>query len=504
MNRRQGVILSYILMIFEVLSTLLLTPFIIRTLGQAEFGVYKLAAAITAYLLLLDLGIGNAITRYIAKFKVENNKEKAEQFLGVATVFYIFISFFAVIVGLLLIFIFPTAFAKGLNEEEIKLAQILLGITSINSAVTLATSAYTNVLIAYEQFKISKGANILQIILRIAMTYLALIFGFGSIGLVIINLVTTLFCRLFFVAYVLFVIKLKPSIKNIEKSFIKEIVVYSGYIFLQMIATQINASVDQILIGSLVASSAGILAVYSIGTQIVQYYQQIGTAFTGVLMPGIVKMVESKSDIKDITNEMIRIGRLILIVLAFIWASFIVVGKEFIDLWAGPIYSQAYLVALILMSAYMLILSEAVGLQVIWAMNQQKELSFLKIGIVISNIFLTIMLIQWDSLIGATIGTFIALVVGDIFVMNIIFAKKIGVDIAYYYRCLFKGILPLAIISVTITLTLKSIIVLTGWKALIIYGIVVSISYIYLLIKYGLNKYEEKLFFSLLGKCISN
>ena len=69
MNRKTGVILSYVMMIFEVMSTLLLTPFIIGTLGQAEYGVYKLSASVVAYLLLLDLGVGNAITRYIAKFR---------------------------------------------------------------------------------------------------------------------------------------------------------------------------------------------------------------------------------------------------------------------------------------------------------------------------------------------------------------------------------------------------------------------------------------------------
>ena len=81
--------MSYILMIFEVLSTLLLTPFIIRTLGQAEYGVYKLSAAINAYLLLLDLGVGNAVTRYVAKYRVEGNKEQGRKFFGVATLFYL-------------------------------------------------------------------------------------------------------------------------------------------------------------------------------------------------------------------------------------------------------------------------------------------------------------------------------------------------------------------------------------------------------------------------------
>lgn len=80
MGRKIGVVLSYLLMIFEVLSTLLLTPFILRTLGQAEYGVFKLSAAVTAYMLLLDLGVGNAVTRYVAKFKVEGNIEQSRKF----------------------------------------------------------------------------------------------------------------------------------------------------------------------------------------------------------------------------------------------------------------------------------------------------------------------------------------------------------------------------------------------------------------------------------------
>ena len=80
MNRKTGVVLSYILMIFETLSALLLTPFIIQTLGQAEYGVYKLATAVNSYLLLLDLGIGNAIVKYVSKFRVDNDVQKNKKF----------------------------------------------------------------------------------------------------------------------------------------------------------------------------------------------------------------------------------------------------------------------------------------------------------------------------------------------------------------------------------------------------------------------------------------
>ena len=56
MNRKVGVIFSYVLMFVEICSTMLFTPFLIRTLGQAEYGIYHLILSILSYFTLLDLG----------------------------------------------------------------------------------------------------------------------------------------------------------------------------------------------------------------------------------------------------------------------------------------------------------------------------------------------------------------------------------------------------------------------------------------------------------------
>ena len=496
MSRKIGVVLSYALMVFEVLSTLLLTPFIIRTLGQAEYGVYKLVAAINAYLLLLDLGVGNAIIRYIAKYRANGEAVKERQFLAVATIFYGAIALIALIAGGILIAVFPTAFAKGLSNEEILLGQRLLAITMVNSAVTLGTAAYNNVLIAYERFAVSRIASIIQIIVRMILTYIVLVAGWGSIGIVAVNLLMTVLGRGFFVGYVLGPLKLRPLFSGINFSFVKEIVTYSSFILLQMIATQLNSTVDQILIGSLVEASAVILAVYGIGTQIVQYFQSIGTAFTGVLMPGVVKLVERKATPDELTDEMIRIGRIVFMMLAVIWCGFAVFGKEFIILWAGKENSEAYVVAMILMSAYIFTLTESIGTQILWAMNEHKEQSILKITIVLLNIILTAILIKWNPLIGATIGTFISLMLGDVGVMNLIFKKKLKISLTYYYRNIFKGIVPCMVISVAVGLGIKMFLP-TGWGWLLLKLAVIVIVYGVTMITFGMSKYEKNLAFSI-------
>lgn len=492
MSRKKGVILSYVLMAFEVISTLLLTPFIIRTIGQAEYGVFRLSTAIVTYLLLLDLGVGNAVVRYIAKFRANNDETSNKKFLGIVTVYYAIISVIVIAVGFVMIMLFPTVFSNGLSADEIVLGQKLLGITILNTAVTIGTAAYNNVIIGYERFDVSKSASIIQIAVRIALTILALKLGMGSIGVAVVNLIMTVLCRAFFIFYVLFKIKLKPVFKNFDFKFIKEIFIYSSFILLQMIATQINAFADQVLLGIIVQNASVIIAVYSVGQILCQYFQTIGSSVTGVLMPGVVKMIESHSDSKKISKEMIRIGRIIFMLLAFIWVCFLVYGKQFILLWVGDNGNESYFVAIALMFAHTFILTESIGTQILWAMNEQKEQSVLKILIVIVNVVLTVFLIQWNPILGATIGTFISLILGDVFVMNLIFAKKIKLNILEYYKELFKGIILCLLISGLAGFGF-SFLNLSGWLGFVINISVMAVFYIIPMLIFGMNRQEKNM-----------
>ena len=498
-NRKTAVLLSYIMMVFEVLSTLLLTPYIIRTLGQAEYGVYKLSAAIVAYLLLLDLGVGNAVIRFTSKYRASGDIEQGQKFAGVAIIYYAAIAVITLICGIVLIHIYPVVFAKGLSAEEVELGQCLLRITVCNMAVTLGTAVYANIIIAYEYFAFSRICSIIQILLKILMTFIVLKLGMGSIGIVAVNLITTVLCRGIFVFFVLFKIKLRPVFHGIQMGFIKEIILYSSLVLLQMVATQINASADQVLLGMLVSSSSVIIAVYSIGTQIVQYFQSIGSAFNNILMPGVVKMVEGKNGPDKLCGEMIRIGRMAFMVLILIWGCFLVFGRQFIVLWAGSKNAQAYYVAVILMTAYVLILPQSIGSQILWAMNKHKEQALLKLAIVFINISLTVLLIKWNPLIGATIGTFISLFLGDVGVMNIIFKYKIGIKLMEYYHGLFKGILPCIVITV-IAGALFGLIGLSGWIGFIINICVMCIVYFGTMLLLGMNINEKKFIYSVLNK----
>lgn len=82
---KAGAILSYVSIGLNNLVGLLYMPFMLRMMGQNEYGLYSLVASVITYLTVLDLGFGNAIVRYTAKFRAEGKIN--EQYDNVRYVF---------------------------------------------------------------------------------------------------------------------------------------------------------------------------------------------------------------------------------------------------------------------------------------------------------------------------------------------------------------------------------------------------------------------------------
>lgn len=493
MGRKKGVIFSYIYMFLEALTSILFTPYLIRCLGQSEYGIYGLVASVTAYFYLLDLGVGNAIVRYMAKYRFDGDKKSERNLMATTMIFYGVVALIVLIVGVILNFFLPDIFGTGLSEQELALAGKMLKITVMTAAVSLFFSPVTKTIIAYEKFVLFKCIDIVKICIRVGLCCIALTLDYGGVIIVCVNLFVTACAGIFSAAYVFIKLKVTPRFKGINFGFIKKICGYTFFIMLQMVATQINFMVDHILIGAFVAASTTYLAIYTAATQITQYFQSFGVAVNEVLMPGVVRMVEDKASVAELQAEMIKISRLIFMFLGIVYVGFALFGKSFITLWAGEGYQDGYYVALIIMFPMLLTLSQSIGTQILWALNRHKIQAVLKICLAVINIFLTYFLIQWNPVIGAAIGTCIALFLGDVVVMNIVFRKDIGISMWQYYVGILKGILPALIIS-GVAGYLFSLIGLSGWLGLFTNIAFICIVYFAMMCMFGLNQSERQMF----------
>ena len=95
---KAGAFLSYLSIGLNNIIGLIYTPFMLRMMGQSEYGLYSLVASIVAYLTVLDLGFGNAIVRYTAKFRAEGKEQEQYEMFGMFLILYSIIGIIAFLI----------------------------------------------------------------------------------------------------------------------------------------------------------------------------------------------------------------------------------------------------------------------------------------------------------------------------------------------------------------------------------------------------------------------
>ena len=151
----------------------------------------------------------------------------------------------------------------------------------------------------------------------------------------------------------------------------------------------------------------------------------------------------------------------------------------------------------------MFTLIQSIGNQILWAMNRHKGQAIVQVVSALVNIVLTAVLISWKPLEGAVIGSVIALTVGDVICMNIMFKKEIKISLTEYYLGLFKGILPSLLICFA-GAKLFTLVGLSqhGWLGFVVNCAVAVAVYGVCMITFGMNKSEKDLVFGMFRKIL--
>ena len=89
---KKGAILSYGNILLTNIIGLVITPFMIKALGDSEYGLYTLIGSLVTYFSLMDFGLNNTIIRFVAKYRAEKDKKGEENFLVSILLIYLVIS----------------------------------------------------------------------------------------------------------------------------------------------------------------------------------------------------------------------------------------------------------------------------------------------------------------------------------------------------------------------------------------------------------------------------
>jgi len=68
----------------SVLIAILVTPYLVKKLGIEGYGVYALLTSLVGYFSLMDLGLGQGVTKYVAEYIAQDNREAVVSSIGSA------------------------------------------------------------------------------------------------------------------------------------------------------------------------------------------------------------------------------------------------------------------------------------------------------------------------------------------------------------------------------------------------------------------------------------
>lgn len=486
---KKGVILSYVNIVLTNAIGLVLTPFIIHSLGDSEYGLYTLIGSLITYFTLMDLGLNNTIVRYVSFYKHNNDKESEEIFLGQIFLMYAIISLIVLLAGFFIYFQLHDVFINSLTEDQIEKAKMMFVILVFNIAITLPGGAFVAICNSYEQFIFPRLLLIVKYVVRSVLVFAILGIIPAAITLVWIDTIINVLFILISIYYVTQNLNIKIKISWLNLPLLKEIVSYSFWIFLTAIVISLQWNVGQLILG--ISKNTIIVAIYGVGILLGGYYSAFAGAINTLMLPRATQM--TAEDNTDSYNSAIqKIGRLNGFVSFLILSGFILFGKDFIKLWIGISYIKAWEIALLIMIAMTLPLLQAFGSSILEAKKKNRYRSIVSLLTISIATIVGYFLVPKYSIEGIIYPLFTALIINS-FIMSIYYRKIFEFKIlSFFYNVILKIVLPIAPLLFLFNFVKKKIPII-GWLDLIIYIVSFCVAYILVVYVLIMNKEEKNL-----------
>lgn len=439
-QKQSGVILSYINLVAKNIVALAYTPVLLRLLGQSQYGLYQMVNSVITSLTLLDLGFGSAYIRFYARAQVSKEKDAERRLNGLYLLIFIMISLVSLLIGAVLILNTQRLFGATLSAAELQTTKWLMTLMIFNVALTFISSVFDSNIIAHSQFKFQRSRQLFQTIVTPVLTLPLLFLGLKSVSIVVVQTAVTLFFLFLNVRFAIGKLKMRFKFKNLDYSLLREVFVFSFFIFLNQVIDQINWNLPSFLLGML--SGAKDVAIFAVANQIKNIFISLSTTLSGVFAPEINQIVTTSNDNRRLTSIMTKVGMMQSVILTFVLGGFIVLGQYFIEVWAGTAYQDAYWLSIILVVPFFVTLVQNTGYEIIRAKNIHQFRAIVELIFAVVNIVITILSIRYIGLYGSVIGTVSTMIIVSWFIMNWFYQKRAMLDMGYFWRKISRTLIP--------------------------------------------------------------
>jgi len=430
-NLVTGTLVQYGLLAVNVGLGIFLMPFTIRHLGQAEYGLWMLVASLTAYFQLLDLGYGSGVVREITHTDARGDDDGVNAILSTFVVIYSAIGM-AVLgaTAALMLFVLPRF--PNLSTAQLTTAQLVLAILGVRMAIGFPMSVFGAVTTARQRFALTGSIAIAAALVQGAVTFIVLRAGYGLVPLVGATSAVGVFSYLGYAAaarYAFPALSLSP--RRFSSRRVREVTTFSFYLFLISIAMYLATSVDNIVIGAWIGTTA--IAVYTVAARLSDYQRQLCGQFTGLLFPLVVRFHASQ-DAAALRATLLDGTRIALALVTGCALCMIAFGRQVVEVWMGAGFEQATGALYVLAAAGIVMVAQGPTGTILLGTGHHRLVAWASIAEIASNAVLSAVLVRSMGLTGVALGTAVPYAVLNLFLLVPIACRAVQVGILDFLR----------------------------------------------------------------------
>lgn len=481
MNERKiGIIISYLNILIQAVIGFAYVPILLHYIGKSEYGLYQLIGSFIAYFSIMDFGLTAAVVRFYSKYKALHDQLRMENILAIAMRAYGVITALIFMAGVGLYFYLPNMFENSMSIVEIESAKQLLILLLFNIVVTISTMIFRAIINAHEKFLFMKGLETVQLVLQPVLVVVILQKMPSAMAVALVQTILNIALIGIRIYYCFKKLHVRIRYHYWDNDMFGDFKKLALSVFAVSLIDQVFFKTNQVILG--IVSGTVAVAVYSVASLIYMNYMALSTAISGVYLPHITEMIAQQVSVSKLSDLFIRIGRLQFFLLALVASGFVIFGKQFIKMWAGESFIDAYFITLLIIIPFTIDLIQNIGLSIMQAQNRYDFRAKVYCAMGILNLVLAIPLALKYGGIGCAFATGLAMFLGNGLIMNWYYVKVTGLDITRFWREIGKICAVVVVISI-LGNSIYNMFIISESKLIFGLGILVYSS-IYLIVLY--------------------
>lgn len=444
------------LYIINIIVAFIISPIMVRVLGNNDYGLWEMVMGIVGYMGILDLGLGPALLRHVAVSHGQNDKNDLQETISTAMALFLGLGFIAVLL-FTIISIYPQTIVSDQSVRVDRLELVLI-LFAANAALLFPLKLYVGVLMGLQKHHLINSTRSILIIARATLVFL-LFKAFPGKGLLTLAVLEIASNAIQFALYAM-ALRQQKSIPRFSpfrctKRKMKELFGYGVKSALFMVASRLQYASMPFIIGK--AIGIGFIVYFVLPNRLVEYAKGLSLAIGFPLTPYFADMIgkNNEDDLKKgwlITSFTLQIITLAMPLYLFFC------GEAFLRLWIGDSYATAGRWAL-----YALLIGLAAeafapnARQMLLAKDQHGRIAIVCVLLAICSIPLSYWGAKWSGVAGAALGSSIITITISLITFKLT-TSIMGISIINYInKTVTPLIIPLSLLGFTLWLLNKLI-----------------------------------------------